>query len=104
MVESAIRRGQARLFNKLVAAGWIDRIGKETAAQLFAGYAAGCSPALVDAAADAGIDIDEPESSRGGTALAYLGTSYSCVNRQADRVATAERLLARGANPNRRVP
>ena len=104
LVESAIRRGQARLFNKLVAAGWIDRIGKETAAQLFAGYAAGCSPALVDAAADAGIDIDEPESSRGGTALAYLGTSYSCVNRQADRVATAARLLARGANPNRRVP
>jgi hypothetical protein len=102
LVESAIRRGQARLFNKLVAAGWIDRVGKETAAQLFAGYAAGCSPALVDAAADAGIDIDEPESSRGRTALAYLGTSYSCVNRQADRFATAERLLARGANPNRR--
>ncbi|HKD27265.1 MAG TPA: DUF6438 domain-containing protein [Xanthobacteraceae bacterium] len=102
LMESAIRRGQARLFNKLVAAGWIDRVGKETAAQLFAGYAAGCSPALVDAAADAGIDIDEPESSRGRTALAYLRTSYPCVNRPADRVATAERLLARGANPNRR--
>jgi ankyrin repeat protein len=102
LMESTIGRGQARLFNELVAAGWIDRVGKETAAQLFAGYAAGCSSALVDAAADAGIDIDEPESPRRRTALAYLGTSSFCGNRQADRVATAKRLLARGANPNRR--
>jgi hypothetical protein len=114
LIESAIERGQARLFNRLVAAGWVDRMGKEKAARLFAQYAAGCSPALVDAAADAGIGVDEPASPWGRTALANLGTSYHvCGGRGAwepvptpqqwaDRVATAQRLLARGADPNRR--
>jgi hypothetical protein len=112
LVESAIRRGQARLFNKLIAIGWLDRLGKERAAHLFAQSAAGCSPALVDAAADAGIDIDEPEpphpnaaryESQGKTALANV-TASRCWDHPeaADRVATARRLLARGANPNHR--
>jgi hypothetical protein len=105
LMESAIRHGRVKLFNKLVAGGWLGRLGKEKAGQLFAQYAAGCSPALVDAAADAGIDIDEADLQRGWTALANLGnvsTSYLCGNREAERLATAERLLERGANPNHR--
>lgn len=102
LMESAISHRQLKLFNKLVAAGWVDRVGKEKAAQLFAGHAAGCSPAVVDAAADAGIDIDQPESPQGTTALANLARSHLCGGREADRLATARRLLARGANPNHR--
>jgi hypothetical protein len=110
MMESAIRRGQAGLFSKLAAAGWIDGMGREQAAQLFAQYGAGCSPALVDAAADTGIDIDEPEPPhpnppiyypQGKTALANLATD-PCWDHKEDRVAAAQRLLARGANPNHR--
>jgi hypothetical protein len=124
LMESAIKRGLARLFHKLAAGGWLDRLGKQKADQLFARSAGGCSPALVDAAADAGIDIDAPAldpmspiehlngqsilfgrypaDEQGKTALANLGSFYVCVNREADRVATAQRLLARGANPNHR--
>jgi hypothetical protein len=105
LMESAIQLGQLRLFNKLVATGWVDRVGKARVAQLFARYAAGCSPVLVDAAADAGIDIDEPDLQRGRTALANLAnvaTAHLCGNREAERLATAQRLLARGANPNHR--
>jgi hypothetical protein len=105
LTASAIRHGRATLFNKLAAAGWPDRLGKKQTGQLFAQYAAGCSPALVDAAADAGIDIDEPDLERGRTALANLGnvsTSYLCGRQEAERLATAQRLLARGANPNHR--
>jgi ankyrin repeat protein len=105
LMESAIQLGQVRLFNKLVATGWVDRVGKAQVAQLFAEYAAGCSPVLVDAAADAGIDIDEPDLQRGRTALANLAnaaTAHLCGNRETERLATAQRLLARGANPNHR--
>jgi hypothetical protein len=106
LMERAIRFGRVRLFNTLVAAGWLERLGKKRAGQLFAQSAAGgCSPTLVDAAADAGIDIDEPEPLRDTTALATLAnvsTNYLCGKREAERLATAERLLARGANPNHR--
>jgi ankyrin repeat protein len=101
LMESAIRRGQPGLFNKLVVAGWINRLGNEKSALLFAVFGAGCSPALVDAAAEAGIDIDKPDP-QGMTALANLVTPLRCGNREADRVATAQHLLARGANPNHR--
>jgi hypothetical protein len=117
LMESAIRRGHAGLFSKLASAGWLDGMGREQAAQLLAKYAAGCSPALIDLAADAGIDIDKPEPPRpdapryepqGKTALANL-SSARCGdyretdgNRQANRIATARGLLARGANPNHR--
>jgi hypothetical protein len=112
LMESAIRRGQARLFNRLAATGWLDRLGRERAAELFAQSGAGCSPALVDAAADAGLDIDEPEPLRpnaaryerqGRTALAEVTASLCWYHPQpADAVATTRRLLARGANPNHR--
>jgi hypothetical protein len=107
LMGSAIERGQVTLFNKLVADGWLDRLGKEQAAQLFAQSAAGCSRALVDVVADAGIGIDTPApletfKLQGRTALANLALTYVCGKREADRVATARRLLARGANPNHR--
>jgi hypothetical protein len=112
LMESAIRRGQVGLFKKLVASGWLERLGKERAAQVFAQSAAGCSSALVDVAADAGIDIDKTEAPGnakpaithpyGKTALGNLATSPWCRHREADRVATARRLLARGADPNHR--
>jgi hypothetical protein len=89
-MKSAIQLGQLRLFNKLVATGWVDRVGKAQVAQLFAQYAAGCSPVLVDAAADAGIDIDEPDLQRGRTALdnlANVATAHLCGNREAERLA-----------------
>jgi Domain of unknown function (DUF6438) len=111
ITESSIKRGQAKLFGRMAAAGWLQRMGKGNAAQAFAQYAAGCSPQLVDAVADAGIDIDaggqrnadnSPDSPQAKTALAELAGSYACEGREADRVKTAERLLARGANPNSR--
>jgi hypothetical protein len=111
LMESTIRRGHATLFNRLAADGWLDRLGKEKAAKLFVQHGAGCSPALVDAVADAGIDIDEtgpphPNAARyepqGKTALANVTTSQCWGNPEADRVATARRLLARGADPNHR--
>jgi hypothetical protein len=101
LMEGAIEHGRARLFNELVAAGWLDRMGKERTALLFGVSAAGCSPELADAAADAGVDIDKPDP-QDKTALANLTTSRRCRNREADRIATAQRLLARGANPNHR--
>ncbi len=108
---SAIKRGQAKLFGRMAAAGWLEEMGKGNAAQVFARYAAGCSPQLVDAVADAGIDIDaggqrsaddSPDSPQGKTALAELAGSYACEGQEADRVKTAERLLVRGADPNSR--
>jgi hypothetical protein len=122
LMEGAIRRGMVTLFNRLAAAGWLDRLGKDKAAQAFAYSGAGCSPALVDAAADAGIAIDAGTGDpgpilhmdgvttlfpsidvgwQGDTALTNLGSSL-CQGGEADRVATAERLLARGADPNHR--
>jgi hypothetical protein len=107
LMASAIRRGQVELFNRLAAAGWLDGMGREQAAQLFVKHGAGCSPALVDAVADAGIDIDAPEPPQGGTALAYVGGAAPCWDvredhREEARIATARRLLARGADPNHR--
>jgi hypothetical protein len=111
LMEGAIRRGLVRLFNELVADGWLDRLGRKRATEVFAQSGAGCSPAVVDAAADAGVDIDEPEPPRpnaaydqpqGKTALANVTTSRCNHVQAADRVATARQLLARGANPNHR--
>jgi hypothetical protein len=105
-MESAIRRGHAGLFNRLAAAGWLDAMGRDQAAQLFVQHGAGCSPALVDAVADAGIDIDVPEPPQGGTALASVAGApcwdTAGDHREEARIATARRLLARGADPNHR--
>lgn len=110
IVEASIRRGHAALFRKLAASGWLDRLGKDKAAVVFARDAAGCSPALVDAAGDAGVRIDQhaphnPDAyegdAQGKTALAELATSYVCRDEVA-RVETAQHLLKRGANPNHR--
>lgn len=109
LMEAAIRRGHAGVFARLASAGWLDRLGKTKAAALFSESAAGCSPALVDAAADAGVDIDyavsDPradDDDQSRTALAELAGTYTCREQESARVQTAERLLARGANPNHR--
>ncbi|MGO4503617.1 MULTISPECIES: DUF6438 domain-containing protein [unclassified Dyella] len=108
LMESSIRRGHANLFKRLANEGWLDRLGKDKAAVVFASTAAGCSPAMVDAAADAGVDIDfslpdeSLDGSREKTALAALGNAYTCRQIENARSLTAARLLARGANPNHR--
>lgn len=113
LIQSAMRRGHAPLFNRLRKLGWLDRWGKDKAALVFAEDAAGCSPALVDAVAAAGVAIDAAtplgksryEFEAGGvTALGAMADSYSCGRPGNDaedrRVATAAALLAHGANPN----
>ena len=110
LIESSIRRGHANVFRHLVGAGWLERLGKAKAAEIFAEDAAGCSPAMVDAAADAGVKIDlamvsksnGDDESQGKTALAALGDSYTCTQNETARVQTAKSLLARGADPNHR--
>jgi hypothetical protein len=111
ITDSALRRGHAELFRLMAAGGWLNKLGKADTAQAFAQYAAGCSPQLVDAAADAGIDVDfsaqidannHSESPQGKTALAELSSSYACDQHEGDRLKTAERLIAHGANPNSR--
>src|SRR5260221_543066 len=106
LIESAIRRGHADLFKRLATSGWLDRLGKRKAGEIFSQYAAGCSPAMVDAVADAGVNIDEatqpklgdklddnPGGPYGKTALAELATSYICGKDEISRVQTADALL-----------
>ncbi|PJG45483.1 hypothetical protein CAF53_22350 [Sphingobium sp. LB126] len=109
LLEGSIKAGRPKLFSRLASTGWLDRLGKDAAAQLFAQNAGGCSADLVDAVASAGVDIDAPETinpnadareAQGGTALMKLGTSYGCKD-ETRRLAAAERLIAKGANPNR---
>lgn len=111
LVEAAIARGSPALFRRLGAAGWLDRFSRQRAGERFAASAAACSPAFVDAAADAGLDNDQPQpvnaqgdwdETGGNTALASLASSYDCDDPGKDRLATARRLLARGADPNHR--
>lgn len=109
LIEASIRRGHAGVFARLASAGWLDRFGKTKAAELFSESAAGCSPALVDATADVGVDIDYAvfyprgeDDDQGKTALAELAGTYACGEHESARAQTAERLLARGANPNHR--
>lgn len=112
--ESAVRRGNVDLFRYMVSAGWLDRVGRARAAQVFVVNSAACSPTLVDAFAEAGIDIDTTQNPtpkadpddlddpQGQTALSKLGGAFVCEDNETDRVKTAERLLAHGANPNHR--
>lgn len=107
LLRSAIKRGHATVFNRLVARGWLRRAGMEPMAQVFARHAAGCSPALVDAAAKAGLPIDaltidEPSQAgnAGETARSNLRKSWMCED-EAARKATEESLLAHGADPHR---
>lgn len=110
MIGDSIRRGHAEVFKRLAKDGWLDRFGKAKAAESFADTAAGCSPALVDAFADAGLDIDaaparnadSDDEQQERTALAKLAATYNCWEDNSARIRTAERLLARGAHPNHR--
>jgi hypothetical protein len=109
ILRSAIQRGRGHVFGTLASSGWLNRLGKQEAGELFAVSAAGCSPELVDAVADAGVGIDlpamvdpraDPSDAQGRTALAELAGTY-CDGGGADQVTTARRLLELGADPNR---
>lgn len=111
LIKATIRRGHARVFQRLAEEGWLVRWGKAKAVEEFAEQAAGCSPDLVDAVAATGIDIDAAEhpvamgdlqGPQGLTALNELGATYVCASNEDARVQTARRLLAHGANPNHR--
>lgn len=111
LIQAALRRGHAKVFQRLVADGWLEHLGKPKAAAIFAEFAAGCSPALVDAVAAAGVSIDKPENldagsdldpAQGKTALGELSSAYPCMDNASAQLKTAERLLALGANPNHR--
>ena len=110
LIQATIGNGHAQVFARLAKDGWLERLGKAKAEERFAEVAAGCSPAMVDAAADAGLDIDFPsaitgdslDESQGKTALAELNSAYACGQDESARLHTAERLLARGADPNHR--
>jgi ankyrin repeat protein len=110
LLNGAIRNGKADLFRRLVDRGWLRELGLQSANEIFADGAAGCRPALVDAAIEAGLDVNAatpaPTAHDGGndqpygeTALSALATSYDCAD-EAGRLATAQRLLTHGANPN----
>lgn len=107
MLEGSLRFGKPLLFQALAQAGWLDRIGRSRAGEIVAEQAGGCSPELIDAAAAAGVPMDEPapvepgDDEGGKTALARLAGSYACAD-DAQKVSAARRLLAHGADPNRR--
>lgn len=104
----SMERVHLDVFKRLVDDGWLDRAGRAKVAEMFAESAAGCSPAMVDAVADAGINVDagmsinsgETPEAKGRTALAAL--MQACNADDAMPVQTAERLLAHGADPNHR--
>lgn len=104
---AAIAAGRVPLFQKLAAEGWLKRTSQSEIADAFASNAAGCNPAMVDAAVQAGIPVDATSASQAGelqdaqTALASVTTSYAC-DRGGNPVAVARRLIAHGADPNKR--
>lgn len=114
LLRDAISYGKPRLFQALLQRGWLERLGSADANAAFARDAAGCNPEMVEAAISAGVAIDPPPARRRqsshaddgsedheSSALASLATSYRCRD-EAARIATADRLLAHGADPNRR--
>lgn len=106
---TAIWEGRSFLFNELVRRGWLKRTSAEEVTNTFVESAAGCSPDLAKAVVEAGIQVDavmardvEALLSHGNeTALTSLSQSYSCDD-ETRRLQTGARLLALGANPNRR--
>jgi hypothetical protein len=107
MTRGAILAGRLRLFRRLAASGWLARMPAGMAAQAFAASAGACNPGMVDALVRHGISIDDgiapgpDRSPNGDTALANVASGYDCADEPA-RIATLERLLANGANPNHR--
>lgn len=117
LIRDAIGYGRPALFQALVTRGWLQRLGEGEANAEFARRAGGCNPVMVDVAISSGVAIDPPPAQRRpptesndddvsdddleGSALANLATTYQCRD-EATRVAVAERLLAHGADPNRR--
>lgn len=108
LIRYSMERGHLEVFKRLAKDGWLDRVGKTEVAELFAESAGGCSPVVVDAVADAGINIDagmsinsgDSPQAKGRTALAEL--VRDCNGDEAKQLKTAESLLAHGADPNHR--
>jgi hypothetical protein len=110
MMKSAIENGLPQTFGRLAKLGFLDQMSRETAGQIFADSAAGCSPEIVEIAAREGVAIDmagsvtksfEEYETKGDSALRALSSSYNCDD-ESRRVATARSLLEHGADPNRR--
>jgi hypothetical protein len=109
-VLAAIENGRTPLFKILVNQGWLKRTESDEVETSFASSAGGCNPELVDAAVAAGVRVDAITSpvydKRMGhngakTAIRSLADSYRC-DEPRKRLLVAGRLLANGANPNKR--
>ncbi|MDG3441668.1 DUF6438 domain-containing protein [Nitrospirillum amazonense] len=106
LLRKALKWGDSGTFRRLVAEGWLARLPPQEIEEAFASNSAGCSPDLVDAAVAAGIKVDAAsrtsgiDYSAGNTSFTWIG--YATCRTEADRLATARRLLAHGADPNHR--
>ncbi|TWB17273.1 hypothetical protein FBZ89_111124 [Nitrospirillum amazonense] len=98
--------GQQDISSNLIALSQLADAAGRSPAERFAEDAADCNPAVVDAAIADGINVDtisDPDKMAldlpgGSTALSRLAGAY--CKTEADRIATAKRLLAYGADPN----
>ncbi|MDZ5647837.1 DUF6438 domain-containing protein [Nitrospirillum sp. BR 11828] len=104
LLREAFKFGEAAIFKRLAAQGWLARLPHQEIEEDFASNSAGCSPDLVDAAAAAGIKMDAttaaPGTDYGAGGTAFTGVGFATCKTEADRLETAKRLLAHGANPN----
>lgn len=122
ITEAALKNGLPRTLDLLAAKGWLDKLGRDAAARIFADNGAACSAELVDSAIRWKIPIDAPGSvertkdgrpltyselretfgAAGDTALSELSSTWRCDGDERKAVAIATKLLEKGADPNRR--
>lgn len=104
----AIAIGRRDLFVALKTRGWLEKLGLDKAADAFARGVGGCDPDFADLLKASGIDVDAAAKLQPGQDYPYTSTALSTLNGtaicadSAKRVAMAERLIALGADPNKR--
>lgn len=96
LLRGAIMRGLPLVFDRITELGWLDRVGRSEVGVLLSFSAGGCRPALIAAAADAGVSLNERDP-EGDTALRSL---WRRCRDAAAQLETARALLERGADPN----